>query len=113
MVDLRIIAFLGLILGNLIRQVLPFIRIWLTEDKEIVWDRVYTRRLAISIIIAIGFAYTNFAIIVVKSTGIWDTFAANTLLGINENWLVEEFSKWEWQVAQNRIEPTTPATTPS
>lgn len=103
--DLVIIALLGLVVGNIIRQWLPFIRNYLTKDN-VTWDSTYTRRFILSVGAAVGFAFANISQIIIHTSGVMDTFLWNVSIGVNMNWMIEEFSKWEWISATNRVEAT-------
>jgi len=105
--DLRLIAFLGLVVGNIVRQWLPFIRVYLTKEN-ITWDSTYTRRFILSLGAALGFAIASISQMMIRTTGVMDTFLINASLGVNENWLIEELSKWEWTASLNRSAETQP-----
>ena len=90
-----IIAFLGAFVGNIIRQIMPFARkYWLGEVTD--WDPIYTRRLIASIVFSFFTAYARAGEFIFGANTLIEIFAANIVLGLPLNWILEEMAKWEW-----------------
>lgn len=93
-----LVVWVGLILGNLIRQLLPFFRLVL-EKEDLVWESTYSKRLVYAVVfsfLASTLALNSSAFEVVLGDLLL-AFLGGVSAGVNANWLAEEVLKWEWQ----------------
>ena len=98
-----IIAYAGLFLGNLARQLIPFFRkIYLGEIPE--WDSIYTRRFIFYITFSAMEAYGRWGELILGADALPEILAVNFMLGLTTNWILEELAKWDWQEAVYRVQ---------
>ena len=93
-----LVVWIGLILGNLIRQLLPFFRLVL-EKEELSWEATYTKRMVYAVVFSLlaSTLALNSPTFQVILEDLLMAFFGGLSAGANANWLAEELLKWEWQ----------------
>ena len=99
-----LVVWIGLILGNLIRQLLPFFRLVL-EKEELSWEATYTKRMVYAVVFSLlaSTLALNSPTFQVVLGDLLLAFLGGVSTGVNANWLAEEVLKWEWQSGASSV----------